>query len=268
MLAQGGTGLLELTDIALGFGGQSGDLGQQFGVTLGEFLDLGGLVGRDFAERRQAADAVLERDREPVVAGGDLGPLLPVRGRFDAVAVGEAVLVALVGGVAVAAPDDPVDRRRRVELELRPARALLGGDPAAAVAVYAVVDEAGLVDAVAVGVEAGDGHLGAEGEVLAGQVEHLELVDAGFGIRTGDGEAHEPGLDGVELLLVGQMGHGCAQVRHGELLAFLGLLEDGEVGRGGAAFVSGPQDEHAPGGDAVDAGRLQPAPAPLVLDGG
>ena len=68
------------------------------------------------------------------------------------------------------------------------------------------------MDAVAVGVEARDGHLGAQGDVLAGKIEDLELVDARLGGGGVDGEANELCFNRGEVLFVGELRHGGAEV--------------------------------------------------------
>ena len=92
---------------------------------------------------------------------------------------------------------------RRGELQLGPASRFLGGDPAAGVTVFTVVEEAGLVDAIAVGVEARDGHLGAQGDILAGKIEDLEFVDTCLRRGGVDGEAYELRVNRGEVLFVG-----------------------------------------------------------------
>ena len=123
------------------------------------------------------------------------------------------------------------------------------------------------MDAVAVGVEARDGHLGAQGDVLAGRIEDLEFVDARFGGGGGDGEAHEFCFDRREVLLVGEVGHRSAEMRDGQFGAFRDRFEGRDIRGGGSALVAGSQDEHALRSDAVHAHRLQSAPAALIRHG-
>ena len=256
--------MFEPADVAARVGGELRELGLKFGATKRKGGHFRRLAGGHFAEGGQGGDPFLEGGRQTVVAGSDGRPLGAVEGGLDAITGGDAVLELGIGGAAVAAPDDPADLGLCFEFQLRPAGAFLGGDPTAGIAVLAIVEEAGLVDAVAVGVKARDGHLGAQGDVLAGQIEDLEFVDACLGGGGGDGEAHEFRFDRREVLLIGEVGHRSAEMRDGQFGAFRDRFEGRDVGGGGAALVAGSQDEHALRGDAVYAHRLQSAPAALI----
>ena len=268
VLAQGRAGLLELADVTARPGRAPGQFGKPLVPSAGERGDLRGLLGRDVAQGGQGGEPILEGSGEAVVPRGHEGPPDAVERGLDTVAGGQPILETLVGEVAVTAPDHAVDRRRLGEFQLGPAGAFLGGDPAAGVAVFPVVEEARLVDALAARVQTGDRDLRAQGDVPAGRVEHLQLVQAGLRTGSGHGKTDEPGQGRGEILLVRQVRDRGAQVGPRRLDAAPDLLEDGDVRRGRSALRSGAQDDDAPGVQPVDPGGAQAAPAALVLHGG